>query len=595
MGNRETPSQPQWKRLFFTKGIALASRFGYLGIPLPRHAALDRYYDWQEGDVPGDDDIVQWLVLFEYVAFTTTGNRFLQGCFRAAPRNVRSTLFPYFLRKLHPFYLFDNITGVERNPACFLPVEARLLFFGNTPFFAEDVPFMHDTSVPWPVQDSGAFQVDFSRAAGVDMLVPEGFASRHSLRMSKFGERGPQILVHRSENRLREQFEMRMEQRAAALAKTAATIREQTLSIDNMTSTLVEAHSGLPVRHDLPLQPCIPSNDILPGHDDSVFLVSGMTQGILGRGGMGMVYKIFNTELEVFRALKVLNPATPVGNPEEWELFCRRFLREAKLLANLHHTHIAQIHGFGEWQQYPYIEMEYVDGADIKTLLKANSRIAVPAATGIAIQMARALSHAHNKRYVLDGKERQGLIHRDLKPQNIMLSRDGESKLLDFGVAMPVGNLTSTVSSESFIGTLQYASPEQIAGAELDLRTDIHSFGQVLAEMVSGRPAFPARDVREIISRKLNNDFDVQNAFPSGIPKTLRHIIKTCLQRDPDRRFRSSEDLLSVLEEAHREITTEHPDAVVREYATDPARVKSGGVISGGRKLLQKFFHRGNR
>jgi hypothetical protein len=220
-------------------------------------------YDWQEGDVPSDDDIVQWLVLFEYIAFTTCGNCFLQGCFRGAPKSVRHTLFPYFLRKLYPFYRFDDITGTEHDETWFLPVEARLLFFGNTPFFAKDVPFMHDTAISRQRQDSGDFEVDFSRAAGVDMLVPEGFASRHSLRMSKFGERGPQILIPRAENRLREQFEMRMEQQKTALAKTAVTILEPPLSV-NIEPTIVEANAILPIQKGLPLSSSIlPSNDIL--------------------------------------------------------------------------------------------------------------------------------------------------------------------------------------------------------------------------------------------------------------------------------------------------------------------------------------------
>lgn len=588
MGKKEFVAQPQWKRLFFTKGIPLSSRFGYLGIPLPQRAALNRYYDWQEGDVPDNDNVVQWLVLFEYIAFTTSGNHFLQGSFLGSPENVRRTLFPYMLRKLYPFYRFDHdILDVNEMQSLF-PCGAQLQFYGNTPFLADEVPFMCDTSTPWPDLKTDAFPVNLSRAAGSDMLVPAGFAWRHLLRMSKHGERGPQILVPRPENRVREQFEKRMESQITDFKKTTSTFVERA-DYAGCDPTFVEAQPGLSAQHGI-LQP---SNSFLPGHDDSVYLVSGMTHGIIGRGGMGMVYKILNTELEVFRALKILHPVTPVGSPDEWDQFCRRFLREAKLLANLHHTHIAQIHGFGEWQKYPYIEMEYVDGADIKSMLATTSRIEVSAATGIGIQIARALSHAHNKRYVLDGKERSGLIHRDLKPQNIMVSRDGESKLLDFGVAVPVGNLTSSISSGSFIGTLQYASPEQISGAELDFRTDIHSFGQVLAEMISGKPAFRARDVREIINKKLNNDFDVQSAFPAGTPKTLRHIIKTCLQRDPDRRFRSAEDLLSVLEEAHHEVTLEHPDAVVREYATNPARVKSGvPMMARGRNMLEKLFHR---
>jgi hypothetical protein len=599
MGKKTTIESPQWKRLFFT-GLPVASRHGYLGISLPEIAALSRYYDWQEGDFPGPDDTVQWLLLFEYVHFTTKGNWFFQRCCASAPPPVKRTLLQYLLRRLYPEIAWNGPLP-DGDPDWWLPAQQGVLMFGGAPFYCDDVPFMTDSSVPWPAAaSSGAFPVDGTHAVGQSVYLPVDLHFRRSLRSTLGGEIGPTIIVRNKNNALRERFEERFF--APLPARTEATMHENT----PVQSGEISVYRGAP-----PVDPTFVEREetarrfmqsegpgvpltALPGHDDSIFLVSGMTQGILGRGGMGMVYKILIKELEVFHALKILHPADIVADPQEWNRFCRRFLREAKLLANLHHTHIAQIHGFGEWNTYPYIEMEYVDGSDIKSMLASGKPIALPAVTGITIQVARALCHAHNRQYILDGRERHGLIHRDLKPQNIMVSKDGESKLLDFGVAMPVGNVTGTVSSSSFVGTLQYASPEQIAGADLDLRTDIHSLGQVMYEMIAGKPAFAASNIQQIIRMKLNNEHADLNDLPVRIPKTLRHTIKTCMQRDPDRRFRTADDLLSVLEEVHHEMTGENSDAVVREYVskrhcTPPPR-RSG--LRWGRGLLGRFLSR---
>jgi hypothetical protein len=562
MAKKPRIESPQWKRLFFT-GMPMVSRYGYLSLPLPKVAALKRYYDWQEGDFPDPDDAVQWLLLLEYVHFTTCGNRFFQQVCAALPSPVKRTLLPYILRRLYPEIAWNGPLP-DGDADRWLPMRQGVVTFGGVPFYCHDVPFMTDSSSPWPTaSSSGAFPYDVTMAVGQSVLLPADLHYRKSLRTTVRGEIGPTIISRNRQRELREQFEER--QKARPPMATAATLREnfQGSAID---PTFIEAAAEKAL-HASPSSgdTAIPMA-ALPGNEDSVFLVSGMTQGILGRGGMGMVYKILIRELEVFHALKILRPADLIADPREWGQFCRRFLREAKLLANLHHTNIAQIHGFGEWENYPYIEMEFVDGSDIKTMLAAGKPIVPAAATGIAIQVARALSHAHNKHYLLDGKERRGLIHRDLKPQNIMISNEGESKLLDFGVAMPAGSVTGTVSSSSFVGTLQYASPEQTAGGELDLRTDIHSFGQVLYEMVAGRPPFAASNIQQIIGMKLNNTYIDPAHLPVRIPKTLRSTIKTCLQRDPDRRFRTADDLLSVLEEAHRELTDENPDAVVKEF-----------------------------
>ncbi len=583
---------PQWKRFFYS-GIPVASRYEYLRINLPEVAVLNRYYDWQDGDFPAEDDIVQWLLMLEYLHFTTSGNRFFQKLCMKLPPYVKKTLKSYILRRLYPDFILKE-TALNEDIVYYLPVNGNIVKFGGLLFHRKDVPFMTDSSCNWPRPlPSGDFPVDATKAIGRSVYLPRDYFYRKSLRAARSGEGGPTIIVR---NKLIEE-RRRFEERVSSLKpeKTSATIREEIYNYNkDIEPTLVENTNILQAAARAEKKsPSVVPSEPLPGHDESVFMVSGMTQGILGKGGMGMVYKILIKDLEVFHALKILRPADLIIDPSEWHQFCRRFLREAKILSNLHHTHIAQIHGFGEWKNYPYIEMEYVDGADIKNILSSGTPIIPAAATGIAIQIARALSHAHNKRYILDGKVRQGLIHRDIKPQNIMISGEGESKLLDFGVAIPAGSVTGTISSSSFVGTLQYASPEQIAGDEIDIRTDIHSFGQVLYEMVTARPPFTASNVQQLIAEKLNNSYPDPADMPVKIPKTLRYIIKTCLQRDPNRRFSSAEDLLTVLEEAHRELTKEIPDAVVRDYAENGFTITQNGIFTVRKKgWLKRLLRR---
>ncbi|MDO5577177.1 MAG: serine/threonine-protein kinase, partial [Fibrobacter sp.] len=177
----------------------------------------------------------------------------------------------------------------------------------------------------------------------------------------------------------------------------------------------------------------------------------------IGEGGSAKVYKVWHEGLEVVRAVKVLKQYT---NREAKE----RFLTEAKILADIHHPNIIEIHNIGLIDQlFPFIEMEYVDGISIKSLLKQKGKLPLEVALSIAYFICQALHYAHNKDYTLYGKVYDGLIHRDIKPDNIFFSKNGIIKLMDFGIARPQEASLHTVGAK-IMGTMVYLSPEQLNG-----------------------------------------------------------------------------------------------------------------------------------
>lgn len=578
----------------FYTAVPVSKRFEYLNIELPETAALDRRYDWKNDDIPAQHKPVQWLLLLEYTSFVESGNFDFQRCWLEAPTGIKRTLFLYMLKKLYPDICWTGLLPTDDPDIC-LPVRQQLIRLGGLIFRKADVPFVMDSDVPWPGNNaSGGVELDISRAIGRSAYLQSDALARYSLRAAVSGDSGPSLIM--------------APKKSATIAPVQPPPQNTEDTPDRPTGpdgTYIESHTMLkemgynPQRDDhnqdkgkvsesgpnpfengfSPPKLKVPgmaenpanlfSGDVptaqLPSDNDRVFLVSGVTQGIIGQGGMGRVYKILLKHLEVVRALKILQPVGIGNDPGQWQRFCTRFLREIKLLSNLHHTHIAQIHDFGEWERYPYIEMEYVPGSNLKDLIGTSGRMPLAVTSAVAIQVARALTHAHNKSYMLGGQQRRGLIHRDMKPQNVIVSQDGESKLLDFGVALPIGMITQTMQS-NFVGTLQYAAPEQIEGVDYDQRIDIYSFGQVMYEMICGRPPFNAPNVQKMLQVKMANEYTDINAAGPKMPKSLKTIIRTCMQMNPGKRFRTSDDLLASLEEAHREVTREIPDAVVRDY-----------------------------
>src|SRR5437867_11607364 len=252
---------------------------------------------------------------------------------------------------------------------------------------------------------------------------------------------------------------------------------------------------------------------------------------LLGKGGMGEVYRARDTQLHRDVALKLL-PSVFASDPER----LARFQREAEVLASLNHPSIAQIYGLEGTGRSRCIVMELVEGETLDKRL-ARGPIPVDEALLIAKQIAEALEAAHEK----------GIIHRDLKPANVALTRDGQVKVLDFGLAkaLEAGGGASldlanspTLTSPAMmtgigviLGTAAYMAPEQAKGRPADKRSDVWAFGAVLYEMLTGRRAFEGEDVSETLAAVLK-DSPEWNLLPAALPLTIRRLIERCLSKD---------------------------------------------------------------
>jgi serine/threonine-protein kinase len=285
---------------------------------------------------------------------------------------------------------------------------------------------------------------------------------------------------------------------------------------------------------------------------------------LVGEGGMAAVYKIWNEGLEVVRAIKVLKRPM-VKEARE------RFLTEAKILAHIRHPNIVEIYSIGLYeQQTPFIEMEFVDGISVKKLLAQNSRLTLPMTLAIGYAVCNALQYAHTKDYTLYGNVYHGLIHRDIKPDNIVMSKDGQIKLMDFGIARPSEVSLHTVGAK-IMGTLVYLSPEQLNGMELDHRSDIFSMGTVLYELLTGQRAFPQKTLSELVQAKTKGQYAPVSSHGVAVPQELAKAIDKAMALDPKDRFDTCGDLARLLYEMLHDITDLAPQEVVQRYIQDPA------------------------
>src|SRR5215469_8213872 len=272
----------------------------------------------------------------------------------------------------------------------------------------------------------------------------------------------------------------------------------------------------------------------------------------LGSGGMGEVYRARDTRLGRTVAIKVLNSSL-ASSPE----LKQRFEREARAISRLNHPHICTLHDIGQQDGTDYLVMEFLEGESLAERLRRGA-LPSPEVLKIGIEIADALDKAH----------RIGIVHRDIKPGNIMLTPSGGAKLLDFGLAKPLNAMASAASNGSsapsftaaptltspspvsplttqgtILGTIQYMSPEQIEGKEADARSDIFSFGAVLYELATGKRAFQGKSQLKVASAILEDDPQPASAIQRNIAPALNHVIETCLAKDPDNRFQSAADV----------------------------------------------------
>ena len=239
---------------------------------------------------------------------------------------------------------------------------------------------------------------------------------------------------------------------------------------------------------------------------------------LLGRGGMGEVYRADDLKLGQPVALKFLR-----GDLPEHEQLLNRFLDEVKIARQVSHPNVCRVYDVGEADGQHYLSMEFVDGEDLATLLKRIGRLPEDKALQIARQLCAGLAAAHAL----------GVLHRDLKPANVLLDGRGQPKLTDFGLAGLAGGLEG---DEVLAGTPAYMAPEQLAGREVTLASDIYSLGLVLYELFTGKRAFDAGSLAELSRQQLETTPPTPSSFMKTFDPTIERVLLRCLDREPANR-----------------------------------------------------------
>ncbi len=248
----------------------------------------------------------------------------------------------------------------------------------------------------------------------------------------------------------------------------------------------------------------------------------------IGGGGMADVYLALDVILDRHVAVKVLQPQFSKD-----EQFIKRFRREAQAATSLANPHIVNIYDVGEEDNVYYIVMEYVRGRTLKQVIQEDGPLPVDVALDYFKQILYGVGHAHAMQ----------IVHRDIKPQNILISEEGEAKVTDFGIARAMTSATIT-HTNSVMGSVHYLSPEQARGGHITYRSDLYSLGIVLFEMITGQIPFSGDTAVSIAIKHLQNDIPSAKELVPDIPLSLEQMIKKATAKDPMQRFESAEDFI---------------------------------------------------
>lgn len=287
----------------------------------------------------------------------------------------------------------------------------------------------------------------------------------------------------------------------------------------------------------------------------------------LGQGGMAEVFKAYQPALDRYVAIKVLHPMVATDTQ-----FLARFQHEARAVAKLRHGHIVQVYDFGSEGNTYYMVMEFIDGQTLKARLRdlkeAGQTMSLEEAQGIIQAVAEALEYAHKR----------GMVHRDVKPANILLTSEGEAVLSDFGIARMVEGTRFTMTG--VVGTPDYMSPEQGQGLEIDHRSDIYSLGVVLYEMLTGQTPFKADTPLAVIFKHVQDPLPLPRSINPDIPEPVERVILKALAKRPEDRFQSTMEMAKALSDACAGRST------IEAPAIEMPTVLEEGVVTGEETII---------
>jgi len=339
--------------------------------------------------------------------------------------------------------------------------------------------------------------------------------------------------------RIRDLLEGALEQPPADRGAWLDAHAGEDLSVRADLERLIAADDRAGARLDTPL-------DLTPLMDDSpvaASLASGARVGTyvidqeLGRGGMGVVYRAWDTRLERWVALKALSPNLPTSLDARERLF-----HEARVAGRVAHESVATVYALEEIDQQLYIVSELVAGNTLRARL-AGGRLPLREGTDLVLQVARGVAAAHE----------QGIVHRDLKPENVLITAAGRAKVVDFGIAS-VGGASGLTRTGVVLGTPGYMSPEQVNGQPADARSDVFAIGVMLYEVVGGKAPFGNTASWNVVAAILERDPPPLGDLVPAVPAALEHVVMTCLAKSPAARYSTAAALVAALESVNVEI-----------------------------------------
>lgn len=265
--------------------------------------------------------------------------------------------------------------------------------------------------------------------------------------------------------------------------------------------------------------------------------------GVLGSGGMGVVWRAYDHTLQRQVVCKVLS-----GSIGHDPLFQKRFGREARHIASLSHPNIVMVYDSGTDGDLAYIVMEYVQGASLRQVLVSEGVLPINVTAALAVDVLAALGHAHER----------GIVHRDVKPANLLLDSGGNVKVADFGISKSFGELTELTAEGAFVGTSTYASPEQLSGGIVGTTSDLYSLGCVLFQCLTGRPPYVADQAGQMVLQHRFADLPSLMDFRTDIPLELSQGISRALAKEPSDRFTCAAEMREVFlpHASHDEVHT---------------------------------------